>query len=76
MVQTTEVPHSEGIHYHPFGVKFSPQYPLFNHILCSSFNVRDHVSQPYGKTRNIIVLNTLNFKFLDERCSIRHSHHC
>ena len=33
--------------------------------LGSSLNVRDHVSQPYRATDNIIVLHTLIFKFLE-----------
>ena len=32
--------------------------------LHSSLNVRDHVSQPYSTTGNIIVLNIVIFKFL------------
>ena len=31
----------------------------------SSLNVRDHVSQPYSTTGNIIVLYILIFKFLE-----------
>ena len=34
--------------------------------LHSSLNVRDHVSQPYSTTGNIIVLYILIFKFLEK----------
>ena len=37
-----------------------------NLSLCSSFNVRDVVSQPYSKTYNVIVWYTLIFKFLEK----------
>ena len=36
-----------------------------NFKLYSSFNVRDHVSQPYSRTGNIIVLYILIFKLLE-----------
>jgi polysaccharide pyruvyl transferase WcaK-like protein len=35
------------------------------HSLCSSLNVRDHVSLPYRTTVKIIVLYILVFTFLD-----------
>ena len=40
---------------------------LFSNTLSldSSLNVRDHVSQPYSTTGNIIVLYILIFKFLE-----------
>ena len=40
---------------------------LFSNTLSldSSINVRDHVSQPYNTTGNIIVLYILIFKFLE-----------
>jgi len=40
---------------------------LFSNTLSlhSSLNVRDHVSQPYSTTDNIIVLYILIFKFLE-----------
>jgi hypothetical protein len=35
--------------------------------LCSSFNVRDHVSHPYRTTSKITVLHILIFTFVDSR---------
>ena len=50
----------------PLGPKYSHQDPLSNTLsLDSSLNVRDHVSQPYSTTGNIIVLNILIFRFLE-----------
>jgi len=50
----------------PLGPKYSPHDPVLNTLsLHSSLNVRDHVSQPYGTTGNIIVLYILIFKFLE-----------
>ena len=41
----------------PLGPKFSPHDPVFKSPYLDSFlNVRDHVSQPYSTTANIIVL--------------------
>jgi hypothetical protein len=37
------------------------------HSLCSSMNVKDQVSHPYGTTGNIIVLYILIFMLLDSR---------
>ena len=50
----------------PFVPKYSPQDPVFEHpySLHFSLNVRDHASQPYSTTGNIIVLYILIFKFL------------
>ena len=50
----------------PLAPKYSPQ-DLFSNTLSlhSSLNVRDHVSQPYSTTGNIIVLYILIFKFLE-----------
>ena len=52
-----EVPHFSLLHspFNSFGSKYSPQYPVFKY-LHSSLNVRDHVSSPYSKTGNIIIL--------------------
>ena len=51
-----------------FSSKYSPQDPVFKcPFLRSSLNVRDHVSQPYSTTSNIIVLYILIFKFLEGR---------
>ena len=43
---------------------------LFSNTLSlhSSLNVRDHVSQPYSTTGNIIVLYTLIYKFSEKSC--------
>ena len=50
----------------PFGPKYLPWDPVLNTLsLCSSLNVRDHVSQPYSTTGNITVLYILIFKFLE-----------
>jgi hypothetical protein len=40
---------------------------LFSNTLSlrSSIDARDHISQPYGKTDNVIVLYILIFKFLE-----------
>ena len=46
----------------PLQPKYSPQDPVFKYP--SSLNVRDHVSQSYSTTGNIIVLYILIFKFL------------
>ena len=50
-------------HSHP---SCSPQDLVFTnpYSLRSSLNVRDHVSQPYSASDNIIVLYILIFKFL------------
>ena len=48
----------------PFGPKYAHQDPVFKYpSLHSSLNVRDHASQPYSTTGNIIVLYILIFKF-------------
>ena len=50
----------------PLGPIYSPQDLVFKYSqLASSLNVRDHVSQPYSTTGNIIVLLILIFKFLE-----------
>jgi hypothetical protein len=51
----------------PLGPKYSHQKILFSniHILHSSLNIRDLVSQPYRTTSNIIGLYNLIFKFLE-----------
>jgi hypothetical protein len=51
---------------------FSPNIllnTLFSNTLslCSSLNVRDHVSHPYRTTVKIIVLYVLTFIFFDSR---------
>ena len=48
----------------PLGPKYSPQDPVLKYRH-SSLNVRDHVSEPYSTTGNIIVLHILIFKFLE-----------
>ena len=51
----------------PLGSKYLPQDLIFKYgtlSLHSSLNVRDHVSQSYNTTGNIIVLYILIFKFL------------
>ena len=46
--------------------KYSPRDPVFKALsLHSSFNVRDHASQPYSTTGNIIVLYISILKFLE-----------
>ena len=46
---------------------FLPSWDLFSNNLSlhSSLNVRDHISQPYSTTGNIIVLYILIIKFLE-----------
>ena len=56
--------------YSPFESLLGPNIHLrvlFSNTLCLhiSLNVRDHVSQPYSTTGNIIVLYILIFKFLE-----------
>jgi hypothetical protein len=53
----------------PFGSKYSLQHPILN--LCSSFNVIDQVSHPYKTTDKIMVLYTLDFRFLQNLLSSR-----
>ena len=52
----------------PLGPKYSPQDSVFKYgtlsLLCS-LNVRDHASQPYSTTGNIIVLYILILEFLE-----------
>jgi hypothetical protein len=47
--------------------KYIPKHPVLKHppCLCSSLNVWDHVSHPYGTTGKIIVLYILISKFFD-----------
>ena len=48
------------------GPKYLSQDAVFKYLsLCSSLNVRDHVSHLYSTTGNIIVLYILIFKFLE-----------
>ena len=50
----------------PLGPKYLLQDPVSNALsLQSSLNVKDHVSQPYSTTGNIIVLYILILKFLE-----------
>ena len=50
----------------PLGPKYSPPDPVSNTLSQGfSLNVREHVSQPYSKTGNVIVLYILIFKFLE-----------
>ena len=56
----------------PFSSLLGPDlrlWILFSNTLSlhSSFNIRDHVSQPYSTTGSIIVLYVLIFKFLSRR---------
>ena len=62
-----EVPYCETTpHSHPFWAQIFASGPFSNTLsLYSSFNVRDHVSQPYSRTGNFIVLYILIFKFLE-----------
>ena len=39
--------------------------------LCSSLNVRDHISRPYKKNRKTAVLCILNFTILDSKLEDR-----
>jgi len=62
-----EVPHCDAFytpHSHP-NIRLRALF-LNTLILRSSLNVRDHVSQPYSTTSNIIVLHILIFKFLEK----------
>jgi hypothetical protein len=50
----------------PLTHKYSPQGPVSNNLsLHSSLNVRDHVSQRYCTTGNVIVSYILILKFLE-----------
>jgi hypothetical protein len=51
-------------HFLSLRLTYSPQHPVFN--LCSSLNVRNHVSHPQ-KSCKIVVLYILIFKFLESR---------
>ena len=60
----------ESLLHSPFSYFLGPNIRLsilFSYTLSlhSFLNVRDHVSQPYSTTGNIIVLNILIYKFLD-----------
>ena len=63
-----------GERYKPFSYLLSPNTRiriLFSNTLClhSSFNVRDHVSQPYSTTGNIIIFYIF-YIFLEKEKSI------
>jgi hypothetical protein len=55
-------------HSIPLWSKYSTQHPVLKHPqLCSSLNVKDHVSHPYRTTYKILVLYILTFTFFDRR---------
>ena len=63
---------SEQVNLKPFSSLFGVNirfWILFSNALslCSSIKARDHDSQPYNTTGNIIILYILIFKFLERR---------
>jgi hypothetical protein len=58
---------------HSSSIQILSLSPCSHLSLCSSYNVTDHVSRPYGTTGKIIALYILTFIFFDSRREDRRS---